>query len=523
MSVCRRVIKGEKYWVIDRTVIRADGVKERYRRVAHEQSRGAAEKEEREIIAFFEAHGTIAPLLKPERPAAPAAPVETAAVVKRDPKKVPTWDDAVTHYKDVELPKKKVSTRKGYETLLDGPHMRRWNGVALEEITRAAMNKWDTALATYGMEASTRRNHHIVLRSVLKSVGPIDGEPGLLIQALPAFPKLPVVGQKAVEGVDPTDLAKLLNERDDEKAQPVWSARRRKARLAFALGGVAGMRASEIRGLRRRDVDLRRETITIRRARVHGEEDTPKSGHDREIPIAPLLLPLLKAACDGLRPEDYVATTHEGTPWSDNGIWAALRRACERLGISRARVHGLRHHFATALFESSTDARTVQDLLGHSDLSTTQRYAHTNKARAKAALSVFAAVLLTLVGCVGAQGPDPSCDGVVDCDGEGGEPNDDDPKEEPSFDVPTIVPSCRPRTYVTEVELHPGESADLEVYCRVGTATTGTCTPDGTGLMFAGFVVADGGDYVGYRCEVHNDGEAVRRQTAEVTCCNSPR
>ncbi len=384
MSIFRRVIRAEKYWVIDRTFRRADGITERYRRVAQVQSKPAAEAEERRICDHWTAHGTIASLVKPEPKKTPAS---AEAKTKR-----PTWEDALDHFRAVALPVKKPSTRNGYETVLAGPHMRRWAGKPLIEITNAEIKKWDAALVTNGMESSTRRNQHIVMRSVLKSVGPLDGVPGVLLDALPRFPKLPPVGRKAVEAACPDDVAKLLSEVDDEKAQPVWSARRQKARLAFALGALAGMRASEIRGLRRRDVDLKRGVITIRLGRITGEESTPKSGHERQIPIARALLPMLKDACEGLDGGGYVATTYEGSPWSDNGIWAALIRACKRLEISRNRVHGLRHYFATTLFGGGADARTVQDLLGHGSLEVTQRYAHTNATRAKAAMAIFSDV-----------------------------------------------------------------------------------------------------------------------------------
>lgn len=295
MSVVRRTIKGQKFWVIDRTFRSAEGVQERYRRVAQVQTRPAAESEERGIIDYWTKHGTILPLMKPElRPK--KAKTETSE------EKQSTWDDAVEHFRAVVLPKKKPSTRKGYEAVLTGPSMKRWEGVPLAAIVRPEIDKWDTSIATSGVTASTRRNQHIVLRSVIKSVGPIDGQPGILLSTLPSFPRLPFVGETAVDAPAPEDVSKLLTEVDDDKRQPVWSARRRKARLAFGLAGLAGMRASEIRALRRKDVDLRRELIIIRLARVDGEEDTPKSGHEREIPIAAQLLPLLKEACRGLEP-----------------------------------------------------------------------------------------------------------------------------------------------------------------------------------------------------------------------------
>src|SRR5690606_5095093 len=109
--------------------------------------------------------------------------------------KVFVWDDAVDYYKKHNLPLHEPSTRKGYGVLLSGAHMRHWSGTPLCQITRTAIVEWDAKVKQSGVSPSTRRNHHCVLRSVLRAVGPHDGEPGLYLEALPSFPSLPKVGR----------------------------------------------------------------------------------------------------------------------------------------------------------------------------------------------------------------------------------------------------------------------------------------------------------------------------------------
>lgn len=202
-----------------------------------------------------------------------------------------------------------------------------------------------------------------------------------------------MTGRTAVEALSAEDVAKLLGEQDDDYRRPVLSRKRRAARLAFALSAYAGLRASEVRALRRRDVVLRRKIITVRLARFDNQEAPPKSGHEREVPIAGPLLVMLEARCENLRPNDYVAAKIDGTPWGDSGLWQALERACKRVGISGSRYHSLQHFFATSLFGGhGVDARTVQGLLGHHSLEVTQRYAHHDKERAREAVKVFSLV-----------------------------------------------------------------------------------------------------------------------------------
>lgn len=61
----------------------------------------------------------------------------------------------------------------------------------------------------------------------------------------------------------------------------------------------------------------------------------------------------------------------------ENGLQKAVKRAAERAGITKkVNCHCLRHSFATHLLESDYDIRTVQELLGHADVSTTMIYTH---------------------------------------------------------------------------------------------------------------------------------------------------
>jgi integrase len=116
---------------------------------------------------------------------------------------------------------------------------------------------------------------------------------------MPPMVALPKVGRKVSQPMRRDDLEALL------------AASSPPARLAFEVAAFAGLRASEVRGLRWSDVDLRARTLTVRRGITLGIETTPKSHHHRVVPLATRLLVSLEAAGPQDRP--LVAGRSHGT------------------------------------------------------------------------------------------------------------------------------------------------------------------------------------------------------------------
>ncbi|MFZ5721525.1 MAG: tyrosine recombinase XerC [Pseudomonadota bacterium] len=159
-----------------------------------------------------------------------------------------------------------------------------------------------------------------------------------------------------------------------------WEAARDEAVLTLLYG--CGLRISEALSLRRADAPLG-ETLRI----------TGKGSKTRLVPV----LPAVRAAIDAylaqapfaLPPEEPLFRAKRGGPLSPRHVQATVQALRGRLGLpASATPHALRHSFATHLLGAGADLRSIQELLGHASLSTTQRYTDVDAA---ALLSAYGA------------------------------------------------------------------------------------------------------------------------------------
>ncbi|MBX9708846.1 MAG: tyrosine recombinase XerC [Caulobacteraceae bacterium] len=151
----------------------------------------------------------------------------------------------------------------------------------------------------------------------------------------------------------------------DPDAEP-WEALRDAAVLSLLYG--CGLRISEALSLVRSDSPLA-ETIRIR----------GKGGKTRMVPVLPAVRQAVDRAVAAqpfpLEPMDALFRARRGGPLSARHVQATVQRLRGRLGLpASATPHALRHSFATHLLGAGADLRSIQELLGHASLSTTQRY-----------------------------------------------------------------------------------------------------------------------------------------------------
>jgi site-specific recombinase XerD len=170
----------------------------------------------------------------------------------------------------------------------------------------------------------------------------------------------------------PDTLPTVLSQ--EEVARMIDAAGSPLDRVVLMTLYATGLRRLELTHLKIADIDTQRMVIHVRGG---------KGRKDRDVMLSPRLLEALRQYFRSLKRKPRVwlfpATwrAENERPMSDKVVWHSCKRAARRAGIDKpVHPHTLRHSFATHLLEAGTDLRTIQLLLGHSDLKATTVYLH---------------------------------------------------------------------------------------------------------------------------------------------------
>jgi integrase len=146
------------------------------------------------------------------------------------------------------------------------------------------------------------------------------------------------------------------------------------AYLIVLLGGEAGLRCGEIIALEWRDVDLGKRQLCVQRSEWRGHVTVPKSGRLRYVPMKVRLAAALREHRHFRSPR--VICQRDGSVLTQDMVADHVKRAARRAQLTVSGVHRLRHSFCSHLAMRGAPARAIQELAGHQDLLTTQRYMH---------------------------------------------------------------------------------------------------------------------------------------------------
>ncbi len=227
-----------------------------------------------------------------------------------------------------------------------------------------------------GIEGRSLQRALSALRSLARAIARDGGETASALGAIRA----PKAGRRLPRPLNPADArAVTTTEPRAGEARDPWVLARDAAVLALCYG--AGLRISEALGLRRADAPVG----AVDAVTVVGKGEKTRS--------APIIEPVRKAVEDylalcpyALKADGPLFVGAKGGPLSPRIVQLAMERMRGALGLpDTATPHALRHSFASHLLGRGGDLRTIQDLLGHASLSTTQVYTGVDSARLLAA------------------------------------------------------------------------------------------------------------------------------------------
>lgn len=227
--------------------------------------------------------------------------------------------------------------------------------LTIDAITLPRVEEFKAMKLNTGLSPKTINNFLAVLGRCLRTAeewGELDRAPRVKLLSVPP---------QKFDFLQPEEAAKLIVA---AKAQP-WQAM-----ITVALR--TGLRLGELVALDWSDIDLDGALLTVRRSIFRNQIVSPKSNRIRHVPLTQQAWLALHA----IQTSSGRVFSCGSIPVSDQMAQRAIPRFCAEAGIRRVGWHTLRHSFASHLVTAGVSIRAVQELLGHSDIRTTMRYAH---------------------------------------------------------------------------------------------------------------------------------------------------
>ena len=243
------------------------------------------------------------------------------------------------------------------------------NSDALVNVSREQITGYMTQLKERGLAAATIARKLAAIKAFYRFMtaeGYMDANPAEVVEAGTKGIKLPRV-------LSEDEVVRLLNQPD------ITTAEGFRDRTMLEVLYATGMRVSELINLTLERVDLNMKYIIA----------FGKGSKERVVPLGSVAAEFLQHYLEKVRPKlthedrntNIVFLAFGGHELTRQRFWQIIRAYGRKANINKALTpHILRHSFATHLLDNGADLRSVQELLGHSDISTTQIYTHlTNK------------------------------------------------------------------------------------------------------------------------------------------------
>lgn len=250
----------------------------------------------------------------------------------------------------------KPSEQKSKRIILRKHLVPHFGNLLLDAITPLKIEEFKTIKLNEGLAPKSVNNFLAVLGKCLRTA-----EEWGEIERVPKLRHLKVPPQKF-------DFLSV-----DESERLIRAAPSARWKLMITVALRTGLRLGELLALDWSDISLETCIITVRRSAFGSQIVSPKSNRIRYVPLAPEVQRALQQI---QRPNGLVFSRQPAIPVNEKVPRRAIIRTCEQAGLRRIGWHVLRHTFASQLVIAGVNMKAVQELLGHSDIRVTMRYAH---------------------------------------------------------------------------------------------------------------------------------------------------
>lgn len=265
----------------------------------------------------------------------------------------------------------KHSEQRSKRYVLDSTLIPFFGKMPIAQITGYHTERFKAALVKRGVSNKTIKNYLTIMNTCLKSAYEwleLDGAPPKI--------KWPKCRPTSIDFLSPDECEFLSKHAEGVVYEMILMALR------------TGMRQGELKGLQWSSIDWENRSVAVR----HSRDDrmkmlvSPKSNRERHIPLdADVYETLYRRR----RETGYVFLDEDSEPFDYHRMERRLTNACEHAGLRKIGWHTLRHTFASLLAMKGVPMTAVQQLMGHSNITTTMRYSHLAPSTLRAAIDML--------------------------------------------------------------------------------------------------------------------------------------
>jgi len=274
-------------------------------------------------------------------------------------------------FEEYVIPNNKFSEQRTKKYVLSASLVPFFGKMQLTQITTHTIEQYKALLLKEGVTPKTIKNRLTVLNKCLTTA-----YEWLELETAPPKIKWPKCPPARTDYLSPDECELLLSHAEGTVREMLLTALR------------TGMRQGELKGLQWSDVDWQSRNIVVRHSRCDYRKTlgSPKSNRERYIPIDVDVYEVLHKR---KKSTGYVFLDADGEPFDNKRLNRRLAAICKRAELRKVTWHVLRHTFASHLAMRGVPLTTVQTLLGHSNITTTMRYAHVAPSTLRTAIDML--------------------------------------------------------------------------------------------------------------------------------------